>query len=64
VDPKIDMMESKFPNHAIRLDAADRTIRLLAGIPKVGESTPSATGLNLFVSVDQQKSKNADTCFT
>ena len=52
VHPKAGLLESGFPDHAIRLAAADRAIRLLGGIPKVGESTPSASGLNLFVSVD------------
>ena len=46
------MIESDFPDHQIRLAASDRAVKLLGGIPKVGESTPSASGLNLFVSVD------------
>jgi hypothetical protein len=48
------MIESDFPDHHIRLAASDRAVKLLGGIPKVGESTPSASGLNLFISVDQQ----------
>jgi len=52
VHPKAGLLESEFPDHAIRLAAADRAIRLFGGIPKVGESTPSASGLNLFISVD------------
>jgi hypothetical protein len=47
-------IESDFPDHQIRLAASDRAVKLLGGIPKVGESTPSASGLNLFISVDQQ----------
>ena len=54
VHPKIGMMDSKLPDHAIRLAAADRAIKLLGGIPKVGESTPSASGLNLFITVDSE----------
>ena len=52
VHPKAGLLESGFPDHAIRLAAADRAIRLMGGIPKVGGSTPSASGLNLFISVD------------
>ena len=52
VHPKAGLLESGFPDHAIRLAAADRAIRLLGGIPKVGETIPAASGLNLFISVD------------
>ena len=52
VHPRAGLLENEIADHAIRLAAADRAIRLLGGIPKVGESTPSAHGLNLFVSVD------------
>ena len=52
VHPRAGLLESRFPDHAIRLAAADRAIRLLGGIPKVGDSIPSASGLNLFVSVE------------
>ena len=52
VHPKAGLLESGCPDHAIRLAAADRAVRLMGGIPKVGESTPSASGLNLFISVD------------
>ena len=52
VHPKAGLLESEFADHAIRLAAADRAIRLLGGIPKVGESIPAANGLNLFISVD------------
>ena len=45
------MIESDFPDHRIRLAASDRAVKLLGGIPKVGESTPSASGLNIFISV-------------
>ena len=55
VHPRAGLLESRFPDHAIRLAAADRAIRLLGGIPKVGESTPSASGLNLFISVDNDQ---------
>ena len=46
------IVESQIPDHQIRLAASDRAVKLLGGIPKVGESTPSASGLNLFISVD------------
>ena len=52
VHPKAGLLESEIADHAIRLVAADRAIRLLGGIPKVGETIPAATGLNLFISVD------------
>ena len=52
VHPKAGLLESEFADHAIRLAAADRAIRLLGGIPKVGETIPAASGLNLFISVD------------
>ena len=48
------MLKSQFPDHKTRLAASDRAVKLLGGIPKVGESIPAANGLNLFVSVAQQ----------
>ena len=55
VHPKAGLLESGFPDHAIRLAAGDRAIRLLGGIPKVGESIPAANGLNLFITVDNDQ---------
>ena len=52
VHPKFGMQNTIFDDHQVQLNAADRAIRLLGGIPKVGESTPAANGLNLFISVD------------
>ena len=46
------MVESDIPDHQIRLAAHDRAVKLLGGIPKVGETIPAASGLNLFISVD------------
>ena len=46
------MVESQVPEYKIRLEAARIAVALLGGIPKVGEGTPTAHGLNLFVSVD------------
>ena len=55
VHPKAGLLESGLADHVIRLDAADRAIRLLGDIPKVGESIPAAHGLNLFVTVDNDQ---------
>ena len=41
------MVESQVPDHKIRLEASRDAVALLWGIPKVGEGTPTAHGLNL-----------------
>jgi hypothetical protein len=46
------MVESQVPDHKIRLEASRDAVALLGGIPKVGEGTPSAHGLNLFIAID------------
>ena len=46
------MVESQVPDHKIRLEASRDAVALLGGIPKVGEGTPTAHGLNLFIAVD------------
>ena len=46
------MVESHVPDHKIRLEASRDAVALLGGIPKVGEGTPTAHGLNLFIAVD------------
>ena len=46
------MIESHVPDHKIRLEASRDAVALLGGIPKVGEGTPTAYGLNLFIAVD------------
>lgn len=51
VHPKAGLLESGLADHAIRLDVADRAIRMLGDMPNVGDSIPTAHGLNLFVSV-------------
>ena len=51
VHPKAGLLESRPADHAIRLDAADRAIRMLGDIPNVDDSIPAGHGLNLFVSV-------------
>jgi len=46
------MVGSQVPDHKIRLEASRDAVALLGGIPKVGEGTPTAHGLNLFIAVD------------
>ena len=46
------MVESQVPDHKIRLEASRAAVALFGGIPKVGEGTPTAHGLNLFIAVD------------
>lgn len=46
------MVDSQVPDHTIRLEASRDAVALLGGIPKVGEGTPTAHGLNLFIAVD------------
>ncbi len=58
VHPKAGLLGSGIANHAIRLDAGDRAIRLLGDIPKIGESTQSAIGLYLFVSVESERKEH------
>jgi hypothetical protein len=55
VHPKAGLLESGLADHAIRLDVADRAIRMLGDVPNVGESIPALHGLNLFVSVDNDQ---------
>jgi hypothetical protein len=43
--------ETDIPDHTIRFAAHVRAVTLLGGVPKVGESTPSAHGLNLFINI-------------
>jgi hypothetical protein len=53
VDPKSGLLvETQVPDHKIRLEASRAAVALLGGIPKVGEGTPTAHGLNLFIAVD------------
>jgi len=42
---------TQVPDHKFRLEASRAAVALLGGVPKVGEGTPTAHGLNLFVSV-------------
>jgi hypothetical protein len=52
VDPKSGLLvETQVPDHKMRLEASRDAVAIFGGIPKVGESTPSAHGLNLFISV-------------
>ena len=51
------IIESQIPDHQTRLAACDRAVNLLGGIPKVGESTPAAHGLNVFITVDPKRSQ-------
>jgi hypothetical protein len=54
------MVESQVPDHKIRLGASRIAIALLGGIPKVGEATPTAHGLNLFIAVDHGQDRNVE----
>lgn len=52
VDPARGLIETSIPDHKLRLEASRDGVAILGGIPKVGEGTPNAHGLNLFVAVD------------
>jgi len=54
------MVESLVPDHKIRLEASRDAVALLGGIPKVGEGTPSAHGLNLFIAVDHSQGHSVE----
>lgn len=54
------MVESLVPDHKIRLEAARDGVALLGGIPKVGEGTPTAHGLNLFIAVDHGQGRSVE----
>jgi hypothetical protein len=49
------MVDSHVPDHKIRLEASRDAVALFGGIPKVGEGTPTAHGLNLFLSVRSEQ---------
>lgn len=53
------LVETDIPDHKIRLEASRDAVALLGGIPKVGEGTPTAHGLNLFIAVDHGTSHDA-----
>jgi hypothetical protein len=52
IHPTKGLINSTVPDHKIRLEASRDAVAILGGIPKVGEGTPNAHGLNLFVAVD------------
>jgi hypothetical protein len=53
VDPKSGILvETSVPDHKIRLEDSRAAVALFGGIPKVGEGTPTAHGLNPFIAVD------------
>ena len=54
------MVESQVPDHKIRLEASRDAVALLGGIPKVGEGTPTAHGLNLFIAVDHGQGRSVE----
>ena len=54
------MVESRVPDHKIRLEASRAAVALLGGIPKVGEGTPTAHGLNLFIAVDHGQGRSVE----
>lgn len=47
-------------DHAIRLAAHDRAVALVGAIPKVGEGTPAAHGLNLIITAVAAQPTQAD----
>jgi hypothetical protein len=52
-DPKCGLLvETQVPDHKMCLEASRVAVAIFGGIPKVGESTPTAHGLNLFIAVD------------
>lgn len=53
------LVETEIPDHNIRLEASRDAVALLGGIPKVGEGTPTAHGLNLFVSVRDEQAQRS-----
>jgi hypothetical protein len=54
------MVESQVPDHKIRLEASRDAVALFGGIPKVGEGTPTAHGLNLFIAVDHSQERSVE----
>jgi hypothetical protein len=54
------MVESHVPDHKTRLEASRDAVALFGGIPKVGEATPSAHGLNLFIAVDHGQGRSVE----
>jgi hypothetical protein len=52
VDPVSGLVDTSIPDHKIRLEASRDGVSILGGVPKVGEGTPTAHGLNLFVAID------------
>jgi hypothetical protein len=61
VDPKSGLLvETQVPDHKIRLEASRAAVALLGSIPKVGEGTPTAHGLNLFIAVDHGQGRSVE----
>ena len=54
------MVESQVPDHKIRLEASRDAVALFGGIPMVGEGTPTAHGLNLFIAVDHSQDRSVE----
>ena len=54
------MVQSQIPDHKIRLEASRDAVALFGGIPKVGEGTPTAHGLNLFIAVDHGQGRGIE----
>ena len=53
VDPKSGLLfETQVPDHKMRLEGSRVAVAIFGGIPKVGEGTPTAHGLNLFIAID------------
>ncbi|TMQ28008.1 MAG: hypothetical protein E6K65_13160 [Nitrospirae bacterium] len=61
IDPKSGLLiETSVPDHKIRLEASRDAVALFGGIPKVGEATPTAHGLNLFIAVDHGQGRSGE----
>lgn len=53
VDPKNGLLvETQVPDHKMRLEASRVAVAIFGGVPKVGEGTPTAHGLNLSIAID------------
>jgi hypothetical protein len=61
VDPKSGLLvETSVPDHKMRLEASRAAVALFGGIPKVGEGTPTAHGLNPFIAVDHGQGRSVE----
>lgn len=47
-----DVISTDLPDYKYQLEASRDAVAIFGGVPKVGEGTPTAHGLNLFIAVD------------